>query len=182
LLKSPPSIGHLETNRIRTMTEKNITKLTIILSAGLFMTALTQTAYCTTDCKGSFMVFLAGILGVLTEIGAVASFMLDTLNGHSGGLKHPIGAAFTWLANPILLFSYIIFSQSKKTAFILSIVSTLIILSFTLFDKVIDNSAGHYKTVTALNLGYWLWLLSSLTIVLGSLIILKKSRKRLLES
>ena len=159
------------------MTEKNITKLTIILSAGLFITSLTQTAYCTTDCKSSFMVLLVGILGILTEIGAVSSFILDTLNGHTGSLKHPIGATFTWLANPILLFSLIIFRHSKKTALILSIISTLIILSFTLFDKVIDNEAGHYSTVTTLNLGYWLWFLSSLTILMGSLTILKISKK-----
>lgn len=163
-----------------TLTEKNIAVTTIILSVGLFIASLTQTAYCTSDCKGSFMVLLAGILGVLTEIGAVVSFILEVLNGHSGGLKHPIGAAFTWLANPILLFSYIIFTKSKKTAFVLSIVSTLIIISFSLFDKVIDNSAGHYKTVTTLNLGYWLWLLSSLIIVMGSLIILKRSKNNTL--
>jgi hypothetical protein len=43
-----------------------------------------------------------------------------------------------------------------------------------IFDKVVDNEAGHYSKVTELKLGYWLWLFSSLIILMGSLIIIKR--------
>jgi len=155
------------------MTEKNITKTTIVLSTILYVTSLTQNAYCTNDCKSSLMVLLVGLLGILTEIGAMASFITDKINGHTSSISNDLGATFTWLANPIILFSLFILRHSKRTALMLSIVSTILILLFLVFDKVVDNEAGHYSKVTELKLGYWLWLFSSLTILIGSFIITK---------
>jgi type III secretory pathway component EscU len=91
------------------MTEGNITNLTIILSLTFYISSLTQTAYCTNDCKSSLMVLLVGILGILTEIGAIASSIMDKINGQTSTINNDIGAAFTWLANPIILFSLFIF-------------------------------------------------------------------------
>ncbi len=155
------------------MTERNITKLTIILSVIFYISSLTQTAYCTNDGKGSLMVLLVGLLGVLTEIGAIASSIIDRINGQTSFLNNEIGATFTWLANPIILFSLFIFRYSKRTALILSTISTALILLFLVFDKVVDNESGHYSKVTELKLGYCLWLFSSLIIFFGSLIITK---------
>ena len=155
------------------MTERNIAKLTIILSVTFYISSLTQTSYCTNDCKSSLMVLLVGLLGILTEIGAIASFIMDKINGHTSSISNDLGATFTWLANPIILFALFIFRHSKRTALMLSIISTILILLFLVFDKVIDNEAGHYSKVTELKLGYWLWLFSSLTIFIGSLIITK---------
>ena len=155
------------------MKEDNITKFTIIICATFFISSLTQNAYCTNGCKSSLMVLLVGLLGILTEIGAIASLIIDKINGHSSSVSNNIGATFTWLANPILLFSMILLRHSIRTALILSLVSTMLILYFLVFDKVLDNEAGHYIKVSELKLGYWLWLLSSLTILSGSLIITK---------
>ncbi len=156
------------------MTEGNITKLTIILSLTFYISSLTQTAYCTNDCKSSLMVLLVGILGILTEIGAISSSIMDKINGQTSSLNNDVGAAFTWFANPVILLSLFIFRRNKKTALILSIISTTLILLFLIFDKVVDNEAGHYSKVTELKLGYWLWLFSSLIILMGSLIIIKR--------
>ena len=158
------------------MTEKNITKLTIVIAIILFIVSLTQTAYCTNDCKSSFMVLLVGLLGMLTEIGAIASFIMDNLKGHSSSISNEIGATFTWLANPIILFSLFIFNRNKRKSLVPSIISTLLILLFMAFEKVVNNEAGHYSKITELKLGYWLWLLSSLTILIGSLTILKLTK------
>ena len=158
------------------MNEGNVKKLTIILSLTFYIISLTQTAYCTNDCNSSIMVLFVGFLGVLTEIGAITSFIMDKINGYPNSIDCELGATFTWLANPIILFSLIIFKYSKKTAFTLSISSTILILVFLMFDKVIDNEAGHYIKVTELKLGYWLWLLSSLTILIGSSITIKISK------
>ena len=158
------------------MTEINITKLTILISSAFYVASLTQTAYCTNDCKSSLMVLLVGILGVLTELGGILNFILEKLNGHYSSLKNDIGATFVWFANPLILFSLFILISNKKSAFIFSIISTTLILLFLAFDKVIDNEAGHYSKVTEIKLGYWLWLLSSLTILIGSSIILKMKK------
>jgi small-conductance mechanosensitive channel len=158
------------------MTEKNITKLTIIIAITLFVVSLTQTAYCTNDCKSSLMVLLIGLLGILTEIGAIANFIFERLNGHSSSISNEIGATFIWLANPIIIFSIFIFYYNKRISLVFSIISTILILLFMAFDKVIDNEAGHYSKITELKLGYWLWLLSSVTILIGSLTILKLTK------
>ena len=120
------------------------------------------------------MVLLVGLLGILTEIGAIASFIMDKINGQTSTINNDIGATFTWLANPIILFSLIIFRHSKRTALILSTISSTLILLFLVFDKVVDNEAGHYSKVTELKLGYLLWLFSSMIILIGSLIITKR--------
>lgn len=156
------------------ITEGNITKLTIILSVTFYICSLTQTAYCTNDCKSSLMVLLIGLLGILTEIGAIASFIIDKINGQSNTINNDIGATFTWLANPIILFSLIIIRHNKRIALFLSTISSILILLFLVFNNVIDNEAGHYSKVTELKLGYWLWLFSSLIILIGSLIITKR--------
>lgn len=155
------------------MTESKIIKLTIILSATFYISSLTQTAYCTTDCKSSLMVLLVGLLGIFKEMGEITNFIMDKINGHESSISNELGATFTWLANPLIIFSLIIFQRSKRTALTLSIISTILILSFMAFDKVIADEAGHYNKVTELNLGYWLWLFSSVIILIGSSTIMK---------
>jgi len=44
-----------------------------------------------------------------------------------------------------------------------------------LFDHVIDDEAGHYSKIKSLETGYWLWLASSLTILLGAYILHRRS-------
>jgi F0F1-type ATP synthase assembly protein I len=119
------------------------------------------------------MVLLVGLLGILTEIGAIASFIMSKINGHTSSISNDLGATFTWLANPIILFALFIFRHNKRTALTLSIISTVLILLFLVFDKVVDNEAGHYSKLIELKLGYWFWLCSSLSILIGSLIITK---------
>jgi hypothetical protein len=162
--------------KLKYMTEGNITKLTIILSVTFYLSSLTQTAYCTYDCKSSLTVFLVGLLGVLTEIGSIVSSIMDKINGQTNTMNINIGATFTWLANPIIVFSLIIFRHSKRTALILSTISSALILLFLVFDRVVDDVAGHYSKVTNIKLGYWLWLFSSLIIMIGSLIITKRKK------
>ena len=80
------------------------------------------------------------------------------------------GAALTWLANPLLIFSWFALKSNPKLSFISSIGATLLASSFLLFDKIIDNEAGHYNEIVSYGTGYWLWLFSCATITIGSYI------------
>ncbi len=154
------------------MTYRNTIKFTTIVAIGLFITSLTQEAFCTTgDCKKGIMVLLVGWMGILTELGAIASVLID--NGSTSIFKSGFGSTFTWLANPLIIFSLIMLRVNSKSSLKISIISTLIILSFMLFGKVINNEAGSYSQVTDLSIGYWLWLLSSVTVVIGSFLLNK---------
>lgn len=159
------------------LTDRKIIKTTIFLSLGLYIAALTQPAYCTKDCANSFMTLLVGWLGILMELGAVASWVMDFLQGHSKNLTENMGAVFTWLANPLFFLALFFVRFSNSASLLLSVLTLLLMLSFSLFDKVISSEAGHYDIVKELKIGYWLWLLSALTIIVGNLILLKTRQK-----
>ena len=79
------------------------------------------------------------------------------------------GAALTWLANPLIILSWIMTKRNSKHALTVSALASLICLSFLLFDKVIDNEAGHYNEIISYQSGYWLWACSALTMAFGNL-------------
>ena len=120
----------------------------IILNAsiGVFLTSLTQQCFCTTDsCGYSIAAVFSGAIGLLLG-----------------------GAGITWLANPILLASWIWFKKKQHLSLIASFISTLISLSFLLFKDVMINEAGNYDQITSYKLGYWLWVLSSFIMFAGN--------------
>jgi hypothetical protein len=124
-------------------------KIVLLLSIGLFIASLTQQAYCTSNlCRGGFDALFSGFFGFL-----------------SGD-----GAAVVWIANPILILSWIFFKRRPKLMLALSLAATLISLSFLLFKTVLDNEAGHLNPITQRSLGYWLWVLSSASMFVGNLI------------
>ncbi|QDA58850.1 hypothetical protein [Hymenobacter jejuensis] len=81
------------------------------------------------------------------------------------------GAALTWLANPLLIFSWIMLFNDKRTAIVASSIASLFAITFLLFDKVITSEAPTYSNITHYRLGYWLWLTSCITMMAGSIII-----------
>ena len=135
-----------------TNSEKKLEKIKrtlIAISIGLFLFSLGKKCYCTTNqCADSILVFLIGWLGLIFG-----------------------GAALTWLANPFLIFTWILTNKNSKYALATSFVASLLSLSFLLFDNVIDNEAGHYNKIISYQLGYWLWLSSSVTMFLGNLVL-----------
>jgi len=135
------------------MNSKSIRFTTLGLSVALFLVALTQKCYCTTSlCGDSILVLIFGFFGMFFG-----------------------GAALCWVANPLLITSWILVKKSKTSLF-LSLLSALIAMSFMLFDEVIDDEAGHYNRIIEYKVGYWLWVASHLTMFLGNLVIRKKEQ------
>ncbi|MFQ3297850.1 MAG: hypothetical protein ACI921_001843 [Polaribacter sp.] len=134
-------------------------KIFLLLSIGVFIISLTQKSYCSSyglcDNYG-FLSFFFGWIGV---------FMLHI-------------PAFTWLANPLLLGSWIFFRKKPKASFILSIVAFILMLSFLLVDEIISNEAGTKSKVVFYGLGYWFWLFSSFIMLIGNSIHWKKNRHK----
>lgn len=127
---------------------KTIKIATLSLSIGLLIIALTQKCYCTTSlCGDSIAVFIFGIFGIFFG-----------------------GAALCWLANPLLILSWILI-KNNKLSLILSLLSTLIAISFLLFDEIIDDEAGNYRKIVGYELGYWLWVSSNCIMLLGNFLI-----------
>lgn len=157
------------------MNAKKLTILITITGITLFIASLTQKCYCLGDqCGDSIAAFLFGWLGVLLELGHVATFIMEKIQGQDTIFNYKIGATLSWLANPLIIISFVTLRFSPKTTIVISVLSTLIILSFLLFRFVIANEAGHYNEITSYKLGYYLWLLSSLTMLTGSIYLTTK--------
>ena len=140
--------------------EKNIRTITLLTSIVLFLCSLTQKSYCTTNqCGDSIGAVLIGGIGIAFG-----------------------GTALAWLANPLLWISWIFIKRNRKLSLICSIVSPLVCLSFLLFDKIIDDEAGHYNEITGYKMGYWLWLASSLAMLAGNLILFASKQKIAIKS
>ena len=84
-------------------------------------------------------------------------------------MLYPIG--IVWLANPILLFSWIKSKKNLKLSLVSSILSFILMISFLLFDKVVNNEAGVPETITSIKLGYWIWVFSAFTMVISNTVL-----------
>ena len=119
----------------------------LAISILLYITSLTQVAFCTESCRQGFEVVLLGWLAALFG-----------------------GAALSWFANPILWGSWLFFRKDIKNSLVASIISFLISLSFLYFDNIIDNEAGHKNKILSYQLGYGLWLASSGIMVVANIL------------
>jgi hypothetical protein len=120
----------------------------VFFSITIFVGSLTQKCYCTTmSCNNSMMILFTGAIGFLYG-----------------------GAALTWLANPLLLISWLTSNRNPKLSLVSSIFAMLLSASFLHFKKIISDEGGNYKQIISYQLGYWLWLASILTMVINNCI------------
>jgi uncharacterized membrane protein len=154
--------------------KKQINKIGISISLTLFLLALTQKSYCTSNnCADSLLNFLLGWIGALMDGGQIVEYILETIGGNNPTFNTKIGASISWIANPLIFTSMIFLNKKTKLALILSTLSLVLILSFLFFDSVLATEAGHYFKIKKLKFGYWLWFSSSITIVITAYLNLK---------
>ena len=153
------------------MNLKSITNLinwfVFLTSAMLFIVSLTQPAYCTESdtnehCTQSLTAFLIGWLGLLAG---------------SGG-------ALAWVANLFLFLTWILAFNTPRYTIYTSIFTLLLMLYFLNIDQIIINEAGCYSKITSYGIGYWLWIASAVTLLIGNgfLFLLKKKTNYNIEA
>jgi hypothetical protein len=141
--------------------EKNIKKgkqlkmLIFSISLLLLVISLTQVAYITNP-KDSIASY------------SISAFLLGWLN--------IAGPGISWLANPLLILSWIFLFKRIKLSLIFSIVAVLFCSSFMLFDQILINEAGSHSEILSYGIGYWLWLSSCIFNFIATLILYTKSR------
>lgn len=123
----------------------------IISSILIFGLSLTQNAY-TTDFAGgtkttSRLALLTGWLGII-------------------GFQ---AVCLSWLANPLLIVTWILQRNQSKYALYTSILALILMISFLFFKKIMVNEAGHYGNIISYHLGYGLWLTSGILMVIASI-------------
>lgn len=130
----------------------------LLLSILLYVLSLTQPGF--SDGGGaegnSFMLPIVGWLGLLAGS----------------------AACIAWLANPLLLISWITLKKHPKTAMLFSLMATLFALSFLFFDTVKTDEGGADHLIEAYYLGYWLWLASCVCCFGGMLVIYLRNNSK----
>jgi len=138
------------------MKHNNITRnILLALSIALYIASLTQPAYCTDErCADSAAVALAGSLGFFLSM-----------------------AGATWLANPLLIASWIVAHKNPKASLITSLLATVLSLLFLCFSTIMDNENGTSVNITDVKAGYWLWVTSMAVMFIGNAAIYYRSLK-----
>jgi hypothetical protein len=132
--------------------EKLIERLVLIISIGLFAFSLSQECFCTDNgCGGEW----------------AGAYILIT--GCFGFFASPAG--FIWLANPAMFISWRYLNKKPTQSLIASLIAVFLSVSFLFFTKVIGNEGGYYSPIIGYKLGYWLWMSSSVTMLIGNLIL-----------
>lgn len=136
--------------------DKKLKNYVLLMSIILFAASLPQKSYCTTStCSDSIMVFLLGWAAIMYDI-----------------------AGLIWFVNPLLLIAWFTLRKKLKASMFLSMAAALLSLSFLLVGNIIDNEAGHHNQIVSYRLGYWLWLGSSLTMLIGTYTLMFRYNNR----
>lgn len=85
------------------------------------------------------------------------------------------------MANPLFLGSFYLFSFTKKydPTLILSILSSILAISFLQIEEIIQNESGTYGEITGYLLGYCLWAMSQFAL---PIILLVEKRLRQIQN
>jgi hypothetical protein len=76
-----------------------------------------------------------------------------------------------WLANPALLAAWVCFYFKRfNISLWLGILAFILIISFLLHTTIIANEGGTRVEIIGYGLGFWLWLVSSLTTIVAALL------------
>ncbi len=129
---------------------------TAAISAILLAASLTQTAFTIDKADGAWLAILAFLTG-----------WMDLF-----------GAGISWLANPLVVLSWIfLLCRKSKFALLAAFFSVLFALSFLCFRKIMSDEGGNFSKIVTYNAGYWLWLSSCIVSFAGSLILFLKQQK-----
>lgn len=86
---------------------------------------------------------------------------------------------FAWLANPLLLLAWtaIWFPRLRFASFACALLALLFALSFLLHDDIMADEGGGRAAITEYSWGYWIWLSSISTMVIGGAAVERKTRR-----
>ncbi len=137
------------------ISSKTVRKSTLLFSIILFLLSLMFDSFCTADgCMPSILAFVLGVLGL----------------------------PLIWLSNPLLLASWITIKRRPAVSLILGIGALLLSISFMFVDEIKDFETGEVEVIIDYKLGYWIWVLSSVPIIVGNLVQLNLNKKKLNQS
>jgi hypothetical protein len=147
------------------MESERIKSITINISLILFFISLTQNAvkiYYHGEC-----LYSSSISYLLS--GGIAFF--------GGGLLEQI----IWFANPLSLIAIIMLQRNDRKAIVLSCIALLLAISFSFWTEILGSESGSQAKILSLELGYFLWVASIITLTIGTFLFFIIEKKELNE-
>lgn len=124
--------------------------------------------------KGTILISLLLLLSSFTQSAfCVGSKEIESLFAFLFGFFVVMETGISWLANPLLICSWLLIYKNTRHSQYLSILAVLLSLSFLLLTKVVTNEGGYPNTISSYGTGYWLWLSSCVVNCIGIYIIRK---------
>ncbi len=128
--------------------------------------------------KGTILISLILLLSSFTQNAFyVGSKGVHSLFAFLFGFFVVMGTGISWLANPLLISSWLLVYKNTRYSQYLSIFAVLLSLSFLLLTKVVTNEGGYPNTISSYGAGYWLWFSSCIVNCIGIFIIRKLEEK-----
>ena len=144
------------------MKNKTIKTIFLFFSVAVYIFSLTQ--YCYGYDNGakndSVMILLTGWIGVLMDFAAIIEWFFKYQI-----IDFKFGACFTWIANPLLIISWITFYKKPKLSLLTSIFAAILSISFLFFKNILYDNEGHYRQISYVFSGYYLWVCSVIIIL-----------------
>ncbi|AZA92067.1 uncharacterised domain/N5-glutamine S-adenosyl-L -methionine-dependent methyltransferase fusion protein [Chryseobacterium nakagawai] len=88
------------------------------------------------------------------------------------------GGGIAWLANPLLFIGafFLLLKQIKISA-VLSLIAFGLTFCYLSVGEITVNEAGHKFSITGYGPGYFLWIASCFSLLIGNIILIKTSEK-----
>lgn len=129
-------------------------QIVLIISVVIFIVSLTQNAVYTKN----------------SEMHAFVCFIL-------GWADLEVGKS--WLANPLLAISwFFMLIKQIRISIVFSFIACCLALFYLSADTIVVNEAGTKSAIISLGLGYYLWVMSCLSMLIGSIIVLVYPQKK----
>ncbi|WP_264566017.1 hypothetical protein [Flavobacterium sp. N3904] len=146
------------------MESERIKSITINISLLLFFISLTQNAI-KIDYHGE------------CSISSLSYLLTGSTAFAGGGLLEEI----IWLANPLCLYAIIMLQRNDRKAIIFSCIASVLAISFSFWTEILGSESGSLAKILSLELGYFLWLLSIITLTIGTFLFFIVEKKELIE-
>ena len=136
------------------MNKKQTTKYAIIFtSLLLYILSLTQDAFVVND------------MNVEKIFSSLEILAMGTFAFWGGGLLEQL----IWNANPLYLLSIVFFLMDKPLAVKTGLGAIVLAALFLTWNEILVAESGRTAQITSLELGYWLWLGSIVSLCVGVL-------------
>ncbi|MCE4065418.1 hypothetical protein LXM63_09940 [Chryseobacterium gleum] len=88
------------------------------------------------------------------------------------------GGGIAWMANPLLLTAaFLLLMKKPKASLVISFLAFALTLCFLAVKEITVDEAGHQNPITGYGPGYYLWIASCISMILGNTIFIRTAKQ-----